>query len=60
MNKKENREKKNLLVQEDKLKEQGVISRIIVQKFKWENIAQKAVEKYEEILRKGPRTASAG
>lgn len=48
------------LVQEDKLKEQGVISRIIVQKFEWENIAKKAVEKYEEILRKDPRIASAG
>lgn len=39
------------LVREDKLKTQGAVSRTIVQDFGWERIAERTVEKYEEILR---------
>src|SRR3989338_280058 len=39
------------LVRENNLKRQGSISRRIVEKFGWQNIAEKAVEKYKEILR---------
>jgi len=46
------------LVQEDKLKTQGAVSRTIVQKFEWESIVRKAIEKYEEILGKGQKIVS--
>ena len=46
------------LAHEDKLQAQGAVSRIIVQKFEWENIARKAIEQYEEILRKGQEVVS--
>lgn len=39
------------LVRENNLKGKGSISRSIVQKFGWQSIAEKAIEKYKEILK---------
>lgn len=38
------------LVREDRLKTQGAVSKVIVEDFGWERIAEKAVEIYKEVL----------
>ncbi len=39
------------LIRENKLKSQGVLSRTMVQKFSWDNIAREAVRRYQDILK---------